>query len=142
MTLVRMPDTLGSAVAYKKFGVSNGFGNIILGFTRLGEDNPYAGIYRRRPSPHGVSVVKMRFYRPHISRTELQATQRDKYVAAVAAWKALTEEQREVWRVEAANKKNQKEPIYRGWPLKKLKQQHRTCYRGYDIFRSDYLLTH
>lgn len=142
MTKVLSPDTLCSAICYKKFGNSNGFGNIIFGFSFFGEDNEYAGIYRRRPGPNGVTVVKTRFYRSPVSNTAAQDIQRTKYASAVAAWKALSDEEREAWRVIAANKKSQKEPVYKGgWPRKKI-QQHRTCFRGYDIFRSDYLLTH
>lgn len=120
MTKVRMPDALRSAVVYKKFGVSNGFGNIILGFTRLGEDNIFAGIYRRRRSPHGISSVKMRFYRPKVGRSVNQAPLRDKFQAAIAAWQAKTEEERQVLR------------DY--WHTKRE--------RAYNVFITEYLSTH
>lgn len=98
MAKVNTPDTLCSAICYKKFGNSNGFGNIIFGFSYFGEDNVFAGIYRRRPGPKGVSIVKMRFYRPPVSRTEEQAVLRDKFQAAIAAWQGKTEEERQALR--------------------------------------------
>lgn len=132
-------EEFGSEEVYKKFGESNGFGNIIFGFNGIGVDNSRAAIYRRRPGPERTTIVKMRFYRNPVQRTAEQATQRDKLKAANLAWLALTDEERAAWCLQAEEKTTPKLPILRGYPVPKLKQEFRTTFRGVDIFKSDYI---
>lgn len=107
MTVVSPIEALRSTETRKKFGSPNGYGNIIFGFSFYGDDNIFAGIYRRRPTRRGVSIVKMRFYRPFVQRTEDQGIQRNKMIAAVSAWKALTDSQKNTYR-QIANKKKRR----------------------------------
>lgn len=120
MTLVMSPDTLNAKCCWKKFGSSNGFGNIICGFSFFGDDNIFSGIYQRRPHKDGVSICKMRFYRPPVHRSTDQGIQRDRFQAAFQAWKALTDEERAVWRLTYL-------PLHQ---------------RGYNVFLSQYIDSH
>jgi len=119
MTKVSQIEALRSIHPRRKFGSPNGYGWIIYGFSYYGEENDFAGIYRRRRHKKGISIVKMNFYRPPVSRTEGQAAQRDKFLAAVAAWQALTDEQRE----------------------EKRRLATRRSKRGYNVFLTNYLKT-
>jgi hypothetical protein len=120
MSKVSPIEALRSVRTWKKFGSPNCYGRSIFGFSFYGEENDFAGIYRRRPHPGGVSIVKMQFYRPPVSRTDGQATQRDKFQAAVSAWQALTDEERQAKRTEATRRSK----------------------RGYNVFLTEYLETH
>jgi hypothetical protein len=142
MAIVDAIGALYSGTVSKKFGGSNGYGRIVFGFSYFGEDNELAGIYKTIRGKRGRTCVKMLFYRSPVQRTPKQAIQRDKYVAAVAAWKALTAEEKEAWNLKAQKKQFEKLPILCGGYVKKLKQKTLPQYRGYDIFRSSYLLTH
>lgn len=120
MTIVKPIDALRSVCSWKKFGSPNGYGRSIFGFTYYGEENDFAGIYRRRPHKNGTSIVKMDFYRPPVSRTPDQVTQRDKFASAVAAWQALSEPERK--EINSAASRRSK--------------------RGYNVYLTNYLNTH
>jgi len=120
MSKVSPIQALRSIRAWRSFGTSNGYGRISFGFTYFGEDNEFAGIYRRRPHRRGVSLVKMDFYAPVYRRTDAQAVQRDKFADAHAAWTALSESEKEVLRRLAARRSK----------------------RGYNVFLTKYLKTH
>jgi hypothetical protein len=77
------------------------------------------GIYRRRPTRKGVTLVKMDFYTPTNPQTEAQQAWRAIFSAGVAAWQALSEEAQDIWKEEAR---------YR--PL-----------TGFNLFLRDYLLS-
>ncbi|MCJ7828225.1 MAG: hypothetical protein MUP81_00595 [Dehalococcoidia bacterium] len=74
----------------------------VLGFEiwkklgKPGDPDPYdvLGIYRRRPGPKGVTIVKMDFYDPGPPTHPGQIAAQDKFRAGVAAWQALTQEQK------------------------------------------------
>jgi len=120
MTKVSSIEALRSIHTRRKFASSNGYGEAIYGFSLFGTDNPFAGIYRRRPSSSGISIVKTRFYRPPVSRTEAQATQRDKMLAAMSAWHDLSDSERQEWRDKYVRRSK----------------------RGVDVFKSNYIKTH
>ena len=77
------------------------------------------GIYRRRPGPRGITVVKMNFYDPGPPTHQGQLDAQDKFAAAVLAWQGLTSAQKEVYNKRVA------------W---------RQMY-GYNLFLREYMLT-
>lgn len=120
MTKVSSFEALRSIMTRKKFSSPNGYGIAQYGFSFYGYQNDFAGIYRRRPTKRGIVIVKMNFYNPVITHTVAQDAQRAKFAPAVAAWQALTEEQREALRT-IANRRSK---------------------RAYTQFISQYLKTH
>lgn len=74
----------------------------LLGFSiwkklgKPGDPDPYnvLGIYRRRPGPKGVTLVKMGFYDPGPPTHPGQILAQEKFAAGVLAWQGLTQEQK------------------------------------------------
>jgi len=60
-----------------------------------------AGIYRRRPTQNGRTIVRMDFYDYVITHTEAQQTNREKFADAVAYWQGLTEEEKNQYNIKA-----------------------------------------
>lgn len=81
-----------------KLGFPWGFGRIWFGVSRFGDDYEPSGIYRRRPTRAGQITIRQNFYWPvNTLSPELQAN-RLTFAQGVAAWQALTEEQKDFWR--------------------------------------------
>ncbi|MFA5359232.1 MAG: hypothetical protein WC310_05475 [Patescibacteria group bacterium] len=120
MTLCTPLEALRSVRAWKKFDSPNGYGLAVYGFSYFGHNNPFSGIYQRRRRRGGVSITRMKFYRPPVSRTEGQAALRDKFQSAVNAWQALSDAEREELRHLACRRSK----------------------RGYNVFITQYLKTH
>lgn len=89
------------------FTIRKKLGNVIEQPTR-----PYFGIYQQRIRRKGFwtktwqprgkkSNFKMKFYTPFNPRTPAQQANRQKLADAVAAWQALTPEQKQWYNVEA-----------------------------------------
>lgn len=89
----------------KKLSYSNGFGFAVMGKSRLGDDRFGGGIYQKRvygynqytgapPPKNRVYFVKMRSYAPTNPRTVEQQAHRAVFADAVAAWAALTDEEK------------------------------------------------
>lgn len=114
-----------------KIGTSSGFGGISSGGGSFGDDSIFGGIYQRRhfhsddsrhprPTTQIPQFVVMRTYAPTNPQTPVQQANRAKYAAAVAAWQGLTQAEKDAYNQAAARKNG----------------------RGYDLFRSQYMLTH
>jgi hypothetical protein len=121
------PSGFGEAVfAFANFGddaiaiIPEPFGRALFGEAEFGNIEILSGIYQKHYSLTGKYPIRMRMYWPSNPRSILQQANRAKYTASVAAWKALNESERIAWRSRASGKGS----------------------RGYDLFRSEYLLTH
>ncbi len=79
-----------------------------------------AGIYRRRPGPNGITIVRMDFYEPTGEPTQEQLDWRAVFADAVLEWQGLSEEEKEGW-----NKKAERLEMY-----------------GYNLCLKEYLLAH
>lgn len=90
-----------------KYGFGRGRGGSQYGHARYGLSDEYAGIYQRKMHGSGVSLrpaklggrftmSRMRFYRP--TETPLRAANpmRGKFADAIAAYHALTDDQRAI----------------------------------------------
>lgn len=55
------------------------------------------GIYQMRMTKRGKRPIKMKFYTPTNPQTPAQQANRAKFAAAVAAWQALTSEEKSVY---------------------------------------------
>ena len=109
----------------------NEYGQKFYGDNEYGSDNQIAGIYQQRREresylgpgdketgkPH--TVLKPN-YTPQNPQTVPQQANRQKYADSIIAWQALTPEQKE----------------------NEHKKASKLAKRGYDLFRSVYLLTH
>lgn len=73
----------------QNFGLSGKLG-------KEGDPDPYGvnGIYQMRLTKRGKVPVKMVFYTPTNPNTPAQAATRTKFASAMAAWVALTSEQK------------------------------------------------
>jgi hypothetical protein len=77
----------------------------VLGFEiwgklgKPGDSDPYnvLGIYRRRPGPKGVKIVRMDFYDPGPPTHPGQITAQEKFAAGVLAWQGLTQSEKNVY---------------------------------------------
>jgi hypothetical protein len=78
-----------SGIARQKFGLPNSLGEMFLGWTELGDDNQFSGIY----SSVVVDGIRHQrffpFYDYTITSTALQIAQRTKFLNAIVAWQAL-----------------------------------------------------
>lgn len=81
----------------RSMGRPNGLGQHFCGVTWLGEDSEIAGVYQKRPRKKGQIFVKMKFSIPNDPKTSLQITQRNKFRDSILAWRALTEEEKNVY---------------------------------------------
>lgn len=87
-----------SVNARKKLGLPNGLGDIQLGVSLLGDDNPLSGIYKTIRSSKGIQTYKFKYYRPTNPKTTTQQAWRAYFTLCVNAWGALTDEQKKYWR--------------------------------------------
>lgn len=77
---------------FKSIGVSGR-----IGLPGCKHPSPLDGIYQRRHSKAGIFYVKEKFYKPTNPRTPQQQAGRIKFTAGVAAWKALSPQEKEHW---------------------------------------------
>lgn len=52
------------------------------------------GIYQMRRTKRGIVPIRMKFYRPYNPRTIPQQANRTKFAGAMAAWQALSEDEK------------------------------------------------
>lgn len=103
--LVNTPDQkLKSHVSRQKIGRPNGYGRAIFGWSKYGEKNLYAGIYRVRHYLGKLYQERMEFYPYVITHTDAQQPRRETFADAVSAWQALTTPQKNVYRQRAVGK--------------------------------------
>jgi hypothetical protein len=111
---------LKSHVSRQKIGKPNGYGRAIFGWSRYGEKNLYAGLYRVRHFFGKLYQEKMFFYPYVITNTAPQSARRSTFADAVAAWQALTTPDKNIYRRRAVGRHM----------------------FGYQLFLREYMLTH
>lgn len=74
----------------KRLGKPNQLGEMWCGWSELGDDDPYAGVYQRRPRKGGEIIVKMRHAWPDCGHTSRQIYVRSVFADGVASWQSLT----------------------------------------------------
>jgi len=80
-----------------KIGKPNGCGDFVFGFSDIGDDNEFSGIYQRRPRKKGSLWVKMRHALIPNPQTETQQKGRTKFAQAVEAWNNLSFQNQIFW---------------------------------------------
>jgi hypothetical protein len=95
---------LKSVISRQKFGEMNGYGGEIYGVFEYGWFNFASGIYRVRHYLGKKYKEKMDFYTYVITHSEGQNVNRTKFADAVAAWQALTAEQKAVYKNRAVGR--------------------------------------
>ncbi len=103
-----------------KLGEPCHLGEIRPGWSGLGLDDPYAGIYQRRHYFGKSYFIRLNHYQPSGPPKPGEIVMRHKYYDAVGAWRALTDEDRAVYNERVKNK-----------PLS-----------GWNLFYKEYLLSH
>lgn len=90
-----------SFYARGKVGHPAGCGFARCGHARCGDAGVLTGVYQKRISSAGTSVVRMRYYRPTNPQTAPQEANRAKFAAAMVAWGGLTPEQKATYNARA-----------------------------------------
>lgn len=96
-------------------GRGSGYGFARNGNAEYGAAPSPGGIYQKRYTGYNQTgyvpgkkrtpyYIRMRTYTPTNPRTELQQSGRNKFAQAVAAWQAMDEAQRAVWKARAVKK--------------------------------------
>lgn len=89
MAIVKFPE---SALSMKTVGVIGrpwGAGRILAGYSWVGDENEYSGVYQRRPRATGQILVKMKHYRSPNPQTDKQQAWRMYFKDILAVWHAL-----------------------------------------------------
>jgi len=76
-------------------GKPNGLGFHFMGFSLVGDDNRFTGVFQRRRSRKGQVVVKMRHYYPIDTATMKKAIWRKYHGDLIKYWQFLTATQKE-----------------------------------------------
>lgn len=77
-----------------KYGLPNGLGEHILGWSQLGDVNKYSGYYQRRSSKKGTTFTRCRPYwnAPHTTQRAVEV--KNNFATGVLAWHALSNEEK------------------------------------------------
>lgn len=127
MSTIQSSEQLLSTSARKRFSKPSGFGNAICGQSNFGAEDigiiwePFgaavfgqasfgnylllSGIYQMHKCVAGKFPIRMKFYVPKNPQTATQQIGRVKFEDAVAAWQALTPEQKRVYYQKAYGKR-------------------------------------
>ncbi len=81
----------------KRLGKPNSLGEMWLGWSELGDDDPFAGVYQKRRRRTGQIYVKMKHAWPDCGHTVRQAEMRSIFADGVTAWHALTTLQKQAY---------------------------------------------
>lgn len=95
------------------------FGSSVLGDSFFGDMILLSGIYQNRTAWDHVPISREKYYIPKNPRSDLQQANREKMAIAVAAWQALSSEEKKVYNQNAVG----------------------LHMSGYNLFLSKYLLT-
>jgi len=107
MSFVDWPQQAMGFTIRKQLGLPNQLGWHTLGWSELGDDNIYSGVYQQRHSRKGtivgVQVVKgqkknfvMRPYWPSQPASEKRDQQQLNFFFALISWQSLTDEEKNV----------------------------------------------
>lgn len=108
MAIIKPAEEFYSFTVQKRYGKPYGFGQLIFAFNRFGDDDEKTGIYQRQPKRlnffDGISNKKghniyrrLKYYYPSNPNTPAQESNRSKFADAVAAWQALTDEEKSAY---------------------------------------------
>ncbi len=102
MAIVDVKNGAFAVQAFRKLGRPIKLGEFWCGYSRLGDADPYAGVYQRRHGKRGLIIVKTKYVVPRNPRTVPQQAQRLKIKNAVLGWQALTDMQKQEYNALAA----------------------------------------
>lgn len=111
MALLTQKERMIGFSVRKKAGIAGGCGFARCGNTKCGSAYEMRGIFQQRHMKKGIDTIKMRAYRSTNPRTDPQQANRSKFADAMAAWMALTDDQK------AAYTKRAKRRAMFGWGL-------------------------
>lgn len=114
-----------------RLGLPAQCGYIVPGWSEMGDDNDFVGVYQRRPRRLGTIVGGQVFMQkkenfwmkpawPVDPATAAQITQRDKMATAVSMWQALTTEQKKLYNDTATRKSRKGYNLFLAQTLKSL----------------------
>lgn len=83
--------------AQKKFGIPNGLGDTWLGVSILGNEDPYAGIFKTVKGKKERKTIKTKFYQQFKPRTENQKAAAQKWKNGMTEWQGLTNEEKNAY---------------------------------------------
>jgi hypothetical protein len=92
MAIVDAYSGLFSFGQHGKFGLPNGFGRLMFGWSKFGYGEEKAGYYQKRKLKSGGGHCRLRHYWPKNPQTVAQQAHRQKFANAVLAWHGLTDE--------------------------------------------------
>lgn len=120
-------DKLFSITPARRFGLFNQYGTLQYGFSHYGEEDIFilfteygnsrygvdkyanilclSGIYRRDNVTGKLKYYRELYYIPKNPQSLGQQTHREKYAAGIVAWKALTNEEKEIYNQKAIGKR-------------------------------------
>ena len=90
MAVVRPLTNFPALEIRKRYSTPIGIGEIINGFSQIGDENPMAGVYQKRARSTGQIFVKMKYVIPFDNKTPAQLARRQIMRNAVIAWQGLT----------------------------------------------------
>lgn len=120
MVVVNWKDRAFSLGIRGKIGKPDSVGDFMCGYSDLGYQNKFSGVYQSRPRKGGRIFVKMRYSLPPDTYSAIKQANRTKFASAIIAWNALDFLDQVSW-----NKK--KYPYHMS---------------GYNRFISNYMKTH
>lgn len=97
MVILNDKEKAFSEQLYGKVGRPTELGNFWFGYSEIGDDDAFSGVYQRRRTKQGFSIVKMRYSMPPYVNTPIQQARRSKFADAVASWNELPFENQIVW---------------------------------------------
>jgi hypothetical protein len=102
MAIVEWQDRLYSLETRGRYCIPNGVGEMIMGWSALGEYVENSGVFQRRPRPDGQIFVKMRYYFPPDTPTTKKEAWRYYHGSIIKFWHHLTDIQKKFFRTSGA----------------------------------------
>jgi len=97
MVVVGWKDRAYSLGIRGKIGKPDAVGDFMLGYSDLGYQNKFSGVYQSRPRKTGRIWVKMRYSLPPDTYSAIKQANREKFALAVASWNNLSFSEQVVW---------------------------------------------
>jgi len=108
MPIIEPAKVIYSISVWKRFGLPNGLGQVIPGWSKLGDDCEIMAVYQRRQKrgnywtktnkiKNGRIHCSMNYSIPHNPKTLAQIEVRTKFAEAVSNWQALTNNEKSVY---------------------------------------------
>ncbi len=94
MAIVKNNEIVRGLEIRGRLGRPWGVGEMWCGWSHLGDENPEAGYYQRRPRKKGQIIVRMKHYWPDAGHTSQQLHNRSVFRDGINAWNLLTDAQK------------------------------------------------